>query len=114
MKHFLSFLLLLTTLCSNAQLRNRQYIKDAIERWGSCKNVAITRYGGDIALSGTNGYAQMGPVPRGLTNALDDLNSKGELIDDIVLTEEGTYIVLYGRNGFRYAGVPYSLEKKMK
>ncbi len=114
MKYLVLYLFFFTAISAEAQLRNRDYIKNAIYKWGSCKNVAITRYGGDIALSGTNGYAQMGPVPDGLTNALDDLNSKEELIDDIVLTEEGSYIVLYGRNGFRYAGVPYSLEQKMK
>jgi hypothetical protein len=114
MNRLIAILALLIPLISSAQLLNRDYIKREIENWGSCKNVAITQHGGDIALSGKNAYAYMGPIPSGLTESLDELSSEGELIDDVVLTEDGIYIVLFGRNGFRYAGVPYSLEQKMK
>ena len=49
--------LCLTTICANAQ-RDRNYVKSQIKKWGTCKNVAITKTNGDVALYGTCGYAK--------------------------------------------------------
>ena len=46
----------LTTLSANAQ-RDRNYVKNCIKEWGTCKNVAITKTNGDVALYGRCGYA---------------------------------------------------------
>lgn len=47
---------LIVSLTASAQ-SSRKYIKDKIDEWGSCRNVAITLTGGDIALNQTNAYA---------------------------------------------------------
>ena len=92
---------------------SRQYIREQIQKWGECKNVAITEYNGDLALYGRNGWAGIG-LPRELSNTLDELNEKNELIDDVQITEKGNWLVLYGDNGFHWSGIPYSLEKEIR
>ena len=93
--------------------QGREYIRNAIDRWGGCRNVAITRYNGDVALYGTNGYA-ISDCPKNLTDAIDRLHDDGEYIDDVQLTEDGSWLVLYGDNGVIWYDIPYSLEDKLR
>lgn len=92
---------------------SREYIRRTINEWGSCRNVAITSYGGDIALNESNAYAYKN-IPDGLAESIKDLHDKGEYIDDIQLTEEGSYLILYGNNGVVWKGLPESLEDKIR
>ncbi len=93
--------------------QSREYIRNAIEGWGSCRNVAITKTNGDIALNQTNAYAYTN-CPQGLANAIKELHSEEVYIDDIQLTENGRWIILHGDNGFRWSNIPYSLEQKIR
>ena len=102
----------LTATSANAQ-RDRNYVKNQIKKWGSCKNVAITKTNGDVALYGTSGYA-CSNVPTGLANTLKDLNKKGTLIDDVQLTESGKWCVLFGKNDATWTNnIPSSLAAKI-
>ena len=92
---------------------SRTYIRNQIKEWGSCRNVAITLTGGDLALNYSNAYAYSG-IPTGLANAIKELHADGEFIDDVQLTEAGRWLVLYGDNGFRWNGIPYDLEAKLR
>lgn len=92
---------------------NRSYIRDAIKGWGECRNVAITRTNGDLALYGKNGCARSG-VPSDLNDAINELNSNGNYIDDIQLTERGKWLILIDDNGFQWNNIPYSLEQKIR
>ena len=96
-----------------AQPRNRNFIRQKIREHNQCRNVAITQYNGDLMLYGQNGWAADG-CPKGLTDALHDLNDKKEYINDVQLTEKGNWIILYGKNGFRWSNIPYSLEKQLR
>ena len=109
----LSIALLFLALSLGAQPRDRSFIRNQITRNGECRNVAITQYNGDLMLYGSNGYAANG-CPAGLTAALNELNAKGEYIDDVQLTEGGKWLILYGNNGFRWSDIPYSLEQKIR
>ena len=116
MKTHKLFLILLTIVCLigidvNAQT-SREFIRNKIASWGECKNVAITKHNGDLALYGRNGWAGTG-LPSGLSKALNELNEKNELIDDVQITENGNWLVLYGDNGFRWSGIPESLEEEL-
>lgn len=75
--------------------------------------MAITRTNGDLAISEQNRVVMSG-LPSGLSQALHDLNDKGEFIDDVVLTENGRYLILYGNNGIVWNDIPYSLERKLR
>ena len=100
--------------CSNAFAQNsREYIRNAIKGWGACRNVAITKTNGDLALYGRNGWAMSG-CPSGLKDAIDRLNDDKEYIDDVQLTEQGRYVILYGNNGIIWNDIPYSLERKLR
>lgn len=118
-RRLLPFLASLMTLIAcfsgtaSAQSRNRNYIKQQISYHNECRNVAITQYNGDLMLYGSNGWAASG-CPKGLTDALNELNEDGEYIDDVQLTEEGRWLILYGDNGFRWNDIPYSLERKLR
>ncbi len=92
---------------------SRAYIKNKISSWGSCRNVAITDYGGDLALNYTNQYASSG-IPRSLANAMEELHDDGEFIDDVQLTENGNWLILYGNNGFRWSNIPSDLEASLR
>lgn len=92
---------------------SRQYVKNAISSWGTCRNVAITDTGGDIALNYSNQYAYSG-IPSDLSSAIKTLHDKGELIDDIQLTEGGRWLILIGNNGIQWNDIPYSLETKLR
>ncbi len=94
--------------------QSRAYIRNAIEIWGECKSVAITATGGDVAIYGKNGYATTDGVPAGLVKALKELHDDGETINDVTLTEDGEYLVLYGDNGMTYNFDNEDLEAKMK
>lgn len=103
---------LLSQMCVFAQ-NSRSYIRNQIEEWGSCRNVAVTLTGGDIALNWNNAYAYSG-IPSGLATVIKDLHDESEFIDDIQLTENGRWLVLYGNNGFRWNNIPYDLEQTIR
>lgn len=92
---------------------SREYIRNAIRGWGECRNVAITRTNGDLALYGRNGWAQQG-CPSSLVRAIRELRNDSEYIDDIQLTESGRWVILFGNNGCQWSNIPYSLEKKLR
>lgn len=106
--------LLLAVAGARVEAQSRNFLREKIQGWGECKNVALTQTGGDIALYGTNGWASSGPVPAGLTRTLSSLHDEDELIDDIVLTESGSWIVLHGRNAFVWSDIPRALERRMR
>ena len=102
----------LTAISANAQ-RDRNYVKSQIKKWGTCKNVAITRTNGDVALYGKCGYAASN-IPTGLSNKLKELNKASTLIDDVQLTESGKWCVLYGKNDATWTtNIPSTLADKI-
>lgn len=91
----------------------RKFLRDKIKEWGECKNVAMTLTGGDVALQRVNGWAAQG-APTAMTDKLSELNSADKLIDDIVLTEDGSWLILWGNNGISSYGTPPSLFSKLE
>lgn len=98
---------------SPTERTGRKFLRDQIEEWGKCKNVAMTLTGGDVAIYGTNGWAAKG-APIEMTNKFKELNGSDNLIDDIVLTESGSWLILWGNNGINSYGTPPSLYAKLK
>ena len=103
--------MLMGALTISAQ--SRSYIKEAIKKNGECRNVAITKTNGDLMLYGRNGCARSG-CPKGLNDAIVELNNAQEYIDDVQLTENGRWLILYGNNGFLWNDIPYSLERQLR
>lgn len=92
---------------------SRKVIKDQINEWGSCRNVAITLTGGDLALNDRNSCVCPN-VPVGLALELANLQDEGEYIDDVQLTEDERWLILYGENGFVWNNLPSDLETKLR
>ena len=92
---------------------SREYIRTAIRERGECRNVALTKTGGDLMLNGRNGYAYKS-ILTGLANKIKELHDRDVYIDDVQLTENGSWIVLWGDNGVAWNDIPYSLEKKIR
>ena len=89
---------------------DRQAVKQAIANWGTCRNVAITRTLGDVAIANRNDYIA-NYVPDLMLAKLKSLNQDGKYIDDITLTENGLWLILYDTNGVAWsAGIPESLK----
>ena len=109
----MALVLMLLINCHSSFAQSREYIRNAIEEWGECRNVDITKFNGDLALYGKNGCARSG-CPNDLNDAITELNNNGEYIDDIQLTEEGRWLILYGDNGIQWNDIPYSLEQKLR
>jgi hypothetical protein len=107
----ITLLVVLTTQISFGQAR--KFLHDKVSEWGSCKNVAMTLTGGDVALNGRNGWAGSG-IPYSMSSKLSELNSRNELIDDVVLTESGSWLILWGDNGVSSYGCPTDLDFKIK
>lgn len=110
---FFGALFLLMPLVADVQAQSREYIRNCIKQRGECRNVAITKTNGDLMLYGQNGYAVSG-CPKGLVDALDELNERREYISDVQLTENGQWLVLYGENGIMWSDIPSSLESKLR
>ncbi len=108
----LAMLVVLTGTISYSQT-SREYIRNFIKTHNECKNVAITKTNGDVALYGRNGYAAKN-CPSGMVSALGELHDSEKLIDDVQLTENGKWLILYGKNGFRWSNIPFSLENKIR
>lgn len=110
----MSVIALFLTMTSQSMAQDsRQYIRDAIAERGECRNVAITKTGGDLMLNGRNGYAYKS-IPSDLASKLKELHDRDEYIDDVQLTEEGSWLILWGDNGVVWNDIPYSLEKKIR
>ena len=108
---YLFALLMILPLLSYGQ--GRQFIREKIKEHNECRNVAITKYNGNLMLYGRNGWAGTG-LPSGLSDALHELTDDEEYIDDVQLTENGSWLILWGNNGVRWNNIPYSLETKLR
>lgn len=114
LKSVLLVLAMSLTATSVSAQRDRSYVKNAIKKWGSCKNVAITRTNGDVALHKRNDYAA-GSVPVSLLNKLKQLHGRNNLIDDVQLTESGQWCVLFDDNGASWSdNIPSGLISKIR
>ena len=92
-----AFAMTATVMNAQRSVQDREALRNAIQRWGGCKNVAITKTNGDVALNGRNTYV-VSAVPQGLSDELRQLKRQNKLIDDVTLTESGKWVVLYDTN----------------
>lgn len=93
---------------------DRAFVRNSIKKFGECRNVAITKSNGDLMLYGQNGWAANECCPSGLVETIKKLNNDGEFIDDVQLTENGAWLVIYGDNGLVWNNIPSSLEQKIR
>ncbi len=116
LRHMLLLVVLAVAAGAAAQTTDttasRDYLREKITQWNECRNVAITKTNGDVALYGSagSGYACK-DVPPSLAKTLKKLHDENKFIDDVQLTESGKWIVLFGKNSIRYKGIPDDLKE---
>ena len=64
-------------------------------------------------LNGFNDYA-CPDVPENLAVTLSQLRARGDYLDDVQLTEEGRWLILYGDNGVLWNDIPQELEQTLR
>ena len=112
-------LLILTALCLlppglNAQiLSSRSFIRSQMKHYGECRNIAFTSKGASLMVYGKNGYAT-NSCPKVLVNLLESVNAQDQSIDDVQLSENGGWLVLYNKLNCTWEKVPASLEATIR
>ena len=109
MKRILLLFVVAFTSIVFCNARDRFYIKNCIDKWETCRNVAITDKGGDIAFVGTNKCAY-DRIPTNLAKQIDNLNDSAYYINDIQLSEKGRWFISYGDGLMRWHKIPAMLK----
>lgn len=112
-KVFLSVVLFVALTMPNTTMaqNSREYIRKKISQKGQCRNVAITNFGGSVMLYGKNGYAYKDISPL-LASKIKNLATERKYIDDIQLTNTGSWIIL--AEDVVWYDIPAGLEKQLK
>ena len=97
------------------EYKGREYIRECITKWDSCRLVAITKNGGNVAIAGQNSCAVCGAYPNKLWDALKEISNDNHMITDVCLTDKGKWVVLFGKNenAWRSDGLPLEMLDKM-
>ena len=82
------------------------YIKESLKKYDQCRTGAITKSGPEVAIWGINGYSSNEYCHSDLKNALKEINSKEQTVNDVAVSESGNYVVVYGNNGYYYLDIP--------
>lgn len=91
---------------------DRQQIKNAINKYEYCRILSLTEGMGDAAILKTNGYSTLGCSEKMRTDLAYILN-RNYTIDDVHISESGSWVIVYGKNGFEYEGIPQTLLDKL-
>lgn len=103
-------LLALYPLCAGWGQADTRYIHEELNKIQRCKNMALTRNQGMVVLYGTNGFIPSG-IPNTLYDKLKDFNNRGLVVDDICLTENGSWFIVGDQlSGY---GVPADISTKI-
>jgi hypothetical protein len=93
-KILLSINLLLIIQTVFAQETDRRSLRAKMKEDGGCKNVALTLTGGRVAFLKSSGWVAS-DVPSGLIDDLKEVDGTGKTLQEIVLTENGSWLVIY-------------------
>ena len=111
MKKLFSLLLkFFIVISAYSQSDNSKYIHNWLERYRTCKSGAVTDNAGYVILYDKN-YAVWAGIPQSLVNYLQAEADSGRMIDDVCLTERGSWFCV-GDNLQGY-GYPTSMYNKM-
>lgn len=69
------------------------------------------RSGAGVVIYGNNGYAYTGRTTDALKNKIVELNKANSKIDDVCVTDNGRYCLIWGDNGYAASGPTEFLNK---
>ncbi|MDO4819232.1 MAG: tetratricopeptide repeat protein, partial [Prevotella sp.] len=93
---------------------DRSSIKKNINKWGECKNGTLSIKHGAIAIYKSNGYAYSYGVDKRLSSKIKEINNAHKSIDDVNITDNGYFIVVYDDGTDWYGVIPSSLSTALK
>lgn len=88
----------------------RNQLRKAIKKWGECNNGALSLEHGAVALYGSNGYFCSAAVDDRISSKLKSINKSGGNINDINITENGNFIIVYNNGKEWYGALPSELK----
>lgn len=86
-------------------------IRKSIRKWNEVKIIAVTDSGQGAAIYGRNGFVCH--CNDALYEKLNDLNEKGESIDEVNTVGKNSYVIIYAKNGYATKGAPQSFIDKL-
>lgn len=90
----------------------RNQLRKAINKWGECNNGALSLEHGAVALYGSNGYFCSAAVDDRISSKLKSINKNGGTINDVNITENGNFIVVYNDKEW-YGVLPSALKSAL-
>lgn len=87
----------------------RNQLRKAINKWGECNNGTLSLEHGAVALYGSNGYFCSAAVDDRISSKLKSINKNGGTINDVNITENGNFIVVYNDKEW-YGVLPSALK----
>lgn len=93
----------------------RESVRKSIEEdsTGRLKTGAVTLNKGTVIILGTNGYSWTDDVPKGLLDKIKEINKNRKVIDDVCITEEGLYAVVYDYGKKWFGTLPQKLKDEL-
>lgn len=90
----------------------RNQLRKAIKKWGECNNGTLSLEHGAVALYGSNGYFCSAAVDDRISSKLKSINKSGGTINDVNITENGNFIVVYNDKEW-YGVLPSGLKSAL-
>ena len=95
------------------KLKSRSEIRNSISEWGECKGGCITNNCGSVALYSANGYSYCGNCPQQLVIALKEKNGEGLSLNDVTITDQGKWLLIFDNNKFIGQDVPQGMQTQL-
>jgi len=81
------------------------FLREQIKRWQELRNGTLAeRSGAGVVIYGSNGYAYTGSTPEALKNKIEEVNKANGKIEDVCVTENGDYCIIFDGNGYTAKG----------
>lgn len=90
----------------------RNQLRKAINEWGQCNNGSLSIEHGGVAICGSNGYFTSASVDDRIKSKLKSINSARQTINDINITEQGYFIIVYDDDQW-YGALPSTVSSKL-
>ena len=90
---------------------SRSILNELIEDSGNCRIVSFYKDGG-VAITRNNGYAYSG-IPAMMADVIETLLKNDYHIDEVVMSDDGKWLVVYNGNGYYSDNLPNSLKQKL-
>jgi hypothetical protein len=90
----------------------RNQLRKAIQKWNECNNGTLSLEHGAVAICGCNGYFCSAAVDNSISSKLKSINKSGGTINDVNITENGNYIIVYNDKEW-YGVLPSGLKSAL-